>query len=89
MAKLLDRGANADSRDTQQNTPLHYAARNGWTSVAEKLMSQQGQAIINNKDGLIPLELAIHYGHNECATFLVNWMEPVRYITNQKHPART
>ena len=78
VAKLLQRGAVADSTDEQQNTPLHYAAINGWTTIAKKLMSHQGKATISNNDGLIPLELAIHYGHNECATFLVNCMEPAR-----------
>ena len=37
-----------------------------------------------NRKGLTPLELAIHYGHNECATFLVKSMEPVRYSNISK-----
>ena len=82
MEKLLQRGAKADSRDEHQNTPLHFAAKKGWTSVVVKLMSYQGKAIVKNKDDSIPLELAINFGHNDCATFLVKCMEPGRYVVN-------
>ena len=78
MTRLLQRGANTSTTDKKLNTPLHYAAKKGWTSIAKKLMEHQSIPVVINKDGLTPLELAIHHDHNDCATFLVNSMEPVR-----------
>ena len=78
MTRLLQRGANTSTTDKKLNTPLHYAAKKGWTSIAKKLMEHESIPVVTNKDGLMPLELAIHNNHNDCATFLVNSMEPVR-----------
>ena len=79
MTRLLQRGANTISRDKQHNTSLHYAAKKGWSSVAKTLMEHHGTPALGNKEGLTPLELAIRNDHNECATFLVKSMEPLRY----------
>ena len=76
---MLQRGANTSSTDARLNTSLHYAAKKGWTSIAKKLMEHQSIPVATNNQGLIPLELAIQNDHNECATFLVKSMEPVRY----------
>ena len=78
MTRLLRRGANAAKTDKQLNTTLHYAAEKGWTSMAKKLMEHQSMPAVINKKGLTPLELAIHNDHNDCATFLIKSMEPVR-----------
>ena len=79
MTRLLQRGANTITRDKLHNTSLHHAAKNGWTSVAKKLMEHHSIPVVINKEGLTPLELAIRNDHNECATFLVRSMEPLRY----------
>ena len=78
MTRLLQRGANTSATDKKLNTPLHYAAKKGWTSIAKKLMAHQSVPVVTNKDHLMPLELAIRYDHDDCATFLVNSMDPVR-----------
>ena len=70
--------ANACTTDSELNTSLHYAAEKGWTSIAKKLMENHSIPTDTNEKGLTPLELAIHNDHNECATFLVKSMEPVR-----------
>ena len=70
--------AKGPTRDSQLNTSLHYAAQKGWTSIAKKLMEHQSIPTDTNQKGLTPLELAIQNDHNECATFLVKSMEPVR-----------
>ena len=71
--------AKGPTKDNELNTSLHYAAQNGWTSIAKKLMEHQSIPTDTNQEGLTPLELAVQNGHNECATFLVKSMEPVRY----------
>ena len=78
MVRLLQRGANTASTDEQQNTSLHFAAKKGWTSIAKKLMEHQSIPVATNNQRSIPLELAIRNNRNECATFLVKSMEPVR-----------
>ena len=80
MTKLLDRGANTSTADRDLNTSLHYAARKGWTSITKKLMEHQSLPVAINKQGFMPLELAIHNDHNKCATFLVKSMGAERYI---------
>lgn len=77
---LLERGADT-IMDENKNTPLHFAAEKGWTSVAKRLMQHRNMAGAINREGQIPLELAILNEHNECATFLVKSMEPARYVT--------
>ena len=79
MTRLLDRGANTSASDRELNTSLHYAAKKGWTSIAKKLMEHQSLPVVKNKEGLIPLELAIRNDKNECATFLVKSMEAEKY----------
>ena len=80
MTRFLDQGANTSTADRMLNTSLHYAARKGWTSIAKKLMEHQSLPVATNKEGFMPLELAIHNDHDECATFLVKTMEPEKYI---------
>jgi len=78
VTRLLHRGANTSAADRHLNTSLHHAARKGWTAIAKKLLEHQSLPLATNRQGLIPLELAIHKDHNECATFLVKSMEPER-----------
>lgn len=80
MTILLQRDADPSSKDGKLNTPLHYAAAKGWTSIAKKLMENGNTAGEMNRKCETPLELAIRNEHNECATFLVKTMEPCRYI---------
>jgi len=78
VVRLLQRGANTASTDERLYTSLHYSAEKGWTSIAKKLMEHQSIPVATNNQGSIPLELAINNDRNECATFLVKSMEPVR-----------
>ena len=78
MVILLQRGASPSFQDQHLNTPLHHAAKKGWTSIAKRLMEYENTAHMTNEDDLKPLELAIKNDRNECATFLVKSMEPAR-----------
>ena len=42
-------------------------------------MEHQSLPVVTNRQGLMPLELAILHDNNECATFLVKSMEPEKY----------
>ena len=76
---FLKRGADPLTTDEESlNTTLHYAARNGWTSVAKKLMEHKNIADVTNNDGQMPLQFAIRANNDECASFLVKSMEPTR-----------
>lgn len=79
VIRLLHRGAKTVISDEKHNTSLHYAAEKGWTSIAKKLIEHNSVPVVANKEGLMPLELAIHNNHNKCASFLVKSMEPIRY----------
>ena len=80
MILLLKHGASVLVRDEELNTPLHHAAKKGWTAIAKRLMENKNTADITNGEGLTPLELAIKNNHNDCATFLIKSMEPARYV---------
>lgn len=56
-----------DARDNDGNTPLHLAARFGYTKCALILL-KDGKADVNivNDDGKTALELAKQYGHTDC-----------------------
>ena len=76
---MLQRGADASITDGIMNTPLHYAAKTGWTSsIAKKLVEYKNTASDINQENQTPLEMAILNKNNECATFLVKSMEPER-----------
>ena len=77
---LLKRQTDPNCKDEKGNTSLHYAAEKGWTSITRKIMEHQGRPSITNDNGAMPVELAINNDHNECASFLIKSMEPVKYV---------
>ena len=67
---LLSHGANFVVRDSDENTPLHLAARTGQTELIRNLIQKKGKKIAKflnemNEDGNTPLHLAVigeHFG---------------------------
>lgn len=51
------------SVDTNQNTPLHHAARCGNVEAVRVLLEIGSQAYTANNDGELPIHLAAKYGH--------------------------
>jgi len=62
---LIDRGANATSKDDSGRTALHRAAENGHEAVASILLLHQTTVdAIENRNGHTLLHLAVLNGHN-------------------------
>lgn len=55
---LIDGGADVRQRDAKQYAPLHYAAQQGETDVARKLLDHGAQRNPRGTDGRTPLMLA-------------------------------
>lgn len=52
---LLEHGANANSRDFEENTPLHQASINKHYSIVQLLLRYNANVNSQNKDGATPL----------------------------------
>jgi cytohesin len=68
---LLAKGARVDARTNASETPLHFAARDGRTSVAELLLAKGADANALTRNGDTPLHLAALRGQREVAELLL------------------
>lgn len=59
---LLEKGANPDSTDMFNDTPLHYAARRRNLAAAQALLAQNADPNRQNKKGETPIFLAANRG---------------------------
>jgi ankyrin repeat protein len=64
---LLAKGARLDVKGRYGSTPLHWAARNGHTTVAELLVAHKADVNAVNQRGLTPLGVALKNGRAEMA----------------------
>ena len=67
---LCAHGAELDTRDSYQDTPLIYAARNGSTKICEMLLALGADPSLKNKDGKTALDCARGNNKPECAALL-------------------
>ena len=74
---LLDRGAQVDALDDDQNTPLHYAAASGSTAVVKALLRGGAQVDLEQAQGLTPAHWAAHKGHADVLGVLLAYGAPV------------
>ncbi|CAF1629757.1 unnamed protein product [Adineta ricciae] len=63
-----------DARDSDDNTALHYAAKNGLKSCVESLLNAGAALYVENREKLTPCELAEKNGHKDLAIYLESRM---------------
>jgi len=68
---LLEHGANPDSMNGRGQTPVHFAAQDGWLTGLE-LMKPKG-ASLDVRDNFMrtPLVMAAGNGHSRCVQFFI------------------
>ena len=66
---FLTNGANPNISDSEGHTPLHIAAFEGNTSIAERLL-KNGAEIKTNNSGKTPIEIAEERGNSEFINFI-------------------
>jgi uncharacterized protein len=71
VERLLTSGAEVDSRDRDQATPLLAAALNGQLAVAKLLLSKGADVMARNAGGFTPLHAAAYSGSVPIAELLL------------------
>ena len=70
LALLLERGADANARQSSDFTPMHTAGSRGDRAMAELLMRYQAERLPVASDGSTPADVAASRGHHEFADWL-------------------
>jgi len=70
MIRALFTGNTVHARDTSGNSILHYAARQGDTSVIALLLALGAQSDVRNIAQETPLEIALRWRNNDAAVLL-------------------
>lgn len=78
VIRLLERKACVDTAFNDMNTPLHLAAKRGFTSIGKLLLEAGAPLYSNNTEKKTPLEICIQGKHNEFSALLIRSMEPKR-----------
>ena len=68
---LLDRGADVNTRNRDNNAPLHLAAAMKHLDVVVYLISQGASLVIQGLNGFTPFHYAASRGNTEIATYLL------------------
>ncbi|KAF5534325.1 ankyrin repeat [Fusarium napiforme] len=61
-----------NARDSDGQTPMHYAVLAGRASVIQYLVKRGGDIHAESKSGMTPLNLAVREEHTECVRILLN-----------------
>ncbi|MBQ7607068.1 MAG: ankyrin repeat domain-containing protein, partial [Desulfovibrionaceae bacterium] len=68
----LAKGTDVNTKNKDKDTPLHWAARNGYTEVAKLLIDKGADVNAKNEDGHTPLHWAARNGYTEVAKLLID-----------------
>lgn len=63
--------AHLNSKNDEENTPLHFACMKGHTKIAALLLARNADPNIQSKSGWTPLHWACMNGHSEITTLLL------------------
>ena len=63
VKELLERGANPNAKDGDEETPLHYAAAKGSVDIAKLLIDKGANVNAKSVDGFTPLHVAAMKGN--------------------------
>lgn len=74
---LLERGAQVDSLDDDNNTPLHYAAASGSVAAVRVLLRSGADVHAAQAQGLTPAHWAAHKGHTDVLDLLLSYGAPL------------
>ena len=69
---LLEFGADPNARDSDGNTPLHLASKNGHLEIVEILLDRGVDVNARNNYNIIPLHLASQRGHPKIVQMLLD-----------------
>ena len=69
---MLAPNTDVDFRHGGGNTPLHYAARYGWSDIAAALLERGADIDARNDGGNTPLHRAAYYGRTDTAAVLLD-----------------
>lgn len=72
IAMLLQAGADANTRMSDESTPLHYAAQRGLEDVVEVLLRFGADERFRDHDCKTPLDIALAAGSESCVSLLEN-----------------
>jgi len=72
VAKLLDDGADIEVKNTENETPLIFAARNGYTDIIKELLARGANTDARNSEHLTPLMIAAVRDHSDIVKALAN-----------------
>ena len=71
VARLLDNGANPNTKDRDGMSPLHHAAQQGHVRMATLLLEHGANPSMFSDNRTTPLHLAAWHGHDRLATLLL------------------
>ncbi|ORC87659.1 6-phosphofructo-2-kinase/fructose-2,6-biphosphatase [Trypanosoma theileri] len=77
---LLNCGANADSRDYNERTPLHIASSKGHVQMVKLLLDFGADDKLTDKDDKTALNLAEEGGYDEVVQLLLEHADPNRMV---------
>ncbi len=84
---LIEKGADVNLKDRYGETPLHYAAENGSTRMAEFLIASGADVNAKNAKGETPLHSATLWGYRQMVELLIAHGADLKAKTNEGQTA--
>ena len=83
MKKLIDAGANINSKNRREQTPLHRAAGHKKIETVRLLVSEGASLESKDKFGYTPLHRAVYYGKGDVIKYLIESGADVNAVTKR------